>query len=87
MLIDKKLSEIIKELSGKEQFSIEDRLQEDIGLDSLGMVMLLIEVEEKFSLELNETDMNPFELSSVKDVINLIKKYLDEGSEEKGEEI
>lgn len=87
MLIDKKLSEIIKELSGKEQFSIEDRLQEDIGLDSLGMVMLLIEVEENFSLELNETDMNPFELSSVKDVINLIKKYLDEGSEEKGEEI
>ncbi len=85
MDINKKLSEVIKELSGKENFSAEDRLQEDIGLDSLGMVMLLIGIEEKFSIELTETDMNPFELVSIQDVVELIEKYFAEDSKEEGE--
>ena len=47
----------------------------DLALDSLRMVMLLVMIEDVFEIELNESDMNPFELRTVNDVINLVAKY------------
>jgi len=44
-------------------------------LDSLSMVTLLIEIEEQFGIELDEKDMNPFELTDVQSVIDMVKKY------------
>ena len=51
------------------------RLQEDLALDSLSMVTLLIEIEEQLGIELDEKDMNPFELTDVQSVIDMVKKY------------
>lgn len=57
----------------------------DLALDSLRMVMLLVMIEDIFEIELNESDMNPFELVSVQDVINLIAKYkIESEGEENG---
>ena len=56
-------------------------LQEDLALDSLAMVMLLIEIEEAFGIELDESDMNPFELNTVQDVIVLVSKYFGDENE------
>lgn len=66
---------LLKELSGKEEIKESDRLQDDIGLDSLGMVTLLVEIEDTFLIELDESDMNPYDLSYVSDVIKLVEKY------------
>lgn len=66
---------LLKELSGKEEIKESDRLQDDIGLDSLGMVTLLVEIEDTFLIELDESDMNPFDLSCVSDVVELVEKY------------
>ena len=66
---------LVKELSGKEEIKESDRLQDDIGLDSLGMVTLLVEIEDTFLIELDESDMNPYDLSYVSDVIKLVEKY------------
>jgi len=74
-MINDKVIKILAELSGTEGISPEDHLQNDLGLDSMLMVTLLIEIEEKFSIELNESDMNPFDLNTVQDVIALVKKY------------
>lgn len=45
-------------------------------LDSLLMVTLLIEIEETFNIQLDESDMNPLELTTVKSVIDLVNKYI-----------
>ena len=74
-MINDKVIEVLTELSGTEKISLENHLQNDLGLDSMLMVTLLIEIEEKFNIELNESDMNPFDLNTVQDVISLVEKY------------
>ena len=82
MNIEKKVTEILSKLSGVETVVNEATLQGDLGLDSLYMIALLINIEETFEIELDESDMNPFDLKTVQDVINLIKKYCDGGNYE-----
>ncbi len=53
-------------------------LQNDLALDSLSMVLLLSEIEDAFNIELEESDLNPFDLITVQDVINLVEKYCNE---------
>ena len=74
-MINDKVIKILAELSETESISLENHLQNDLGLDSMLMVTLLLEIEEKFEIELNESDMNPFDLNTVQDVISLVEKY------------
>ena len=76
MEIFDKVCVILSELSGMETICLEHGLQNDLGLDSLHMVTLLIMLEENFQITLDESDMNPFDLINVLDVVNLAKKYL-----------
>ena len=71
-----KVFEILRDLSGTEKISENDRLSEDIGLDSLGMVSMLLCIEEKFNILLDESDMNPMDLKTVSDVISMTEKYI-----------
>ena len=67
--------EILEELTS---MSIQDPnliLIQDLGMDSLRMVMLLVTIEDTFDIELDESDMNPFALLTVKDTIDLVAKY------------
>ncbi len=75
MMISEKVTNILTELSGVETVTLESRLQDDLTLDSLHMVMLLVELEDKFEIVLDESDMNPFNLVTVEDVVNLVGKY------------
>ncbi len=77
-----KVIEILKELSGEENVLESHSLQNDLALDSLSMVMLLVEIEEAFNIELDEADMNPFDLITVQDVINLSNKYCGDNDDE-----
>lgn len=72
---EKKIKSILSELSGEKRIKNSVRLQEDLALDSLSMVTLLIEIEEQLGIELDEKDMNPFELTDVQSVIDMVKKY------------
>lgn len=76
MDIKEKVKEILFELSGEEVVDLQTELQNDLSLDSLLMVTLLMELEEAFSIELDESDMNPFDLITVQDVVNLVEKYV-----------
>lgn len=78
MNIEGKVKGIISELCGEENIENSMRLQGELSLDSLLMVTLLIEIEEKFEITLDESDMNPFELTTVQSVIDLVRKYIDE---------
>jgi acyl carrier protein len=81
MNLEEKIREILFELSGMEITDNNASLQVDLALDSLAMVMLLIEIEEEFGIELDESDMNPFELNTVQDIIDLVSKYLGDDNE------
>ena len=78
---NEKIIQILKELSPFEKIDIESSLSSDVGLDSLGMVSLLVAVEDNFQIQLDESDMNPFALQTVGDVTDLVKKYLGEKDE------
>ena len=75
MNIEEKVKEILSDLCDGETIMNVSTLQGDLALDSLLMVTLLIELEEKFGIELDESDMNPFDLITVQDVICLVGKY------------
>ncbi|MBQ2766604.1 MAG: hypothetical protein IJF49_00825 [Clostridia bacterium] len=72
------ISGVLKELSGVENISLESQLKEDLMLDSLSMITMLIEIETAFEIELEESDLNPFDLTVVSDLVNLVKKYCGE---------
>lgn len=75
MNVEEKVKAVLCELSGTDIIGNDASLQEDLALDSLSMVALLLELEEAFDIELDESDMNPFDLTTVQSVINMINKY------------
>lgn len=81
MTIYNKVAEIVKELCGLEVFCMESEFQKDFGFDSLQMVMLLMALEERFDIVLDESDMNPFDLISVGQVVALVERYCEEDHE------
>lgn len=78
MNITKKVKNILKKLSGIETIKEENNIILDLSLDSLQLITLLVEIETEFKIELDESDMNPFELNTVSDVIALVNKYIGE---------
>ena len=75
MEIMKKITELLKNLSGKEEIAPSDTLKEDLALDSLSMVMLLVDIEDAFGIELDESDLNPLDLITVEDAAALVRRY------------
>ena len=82
MNIEEKVKGILSKLSGDEKIVNDATLQGDLALDSLHMVTLLVEIEETFDIELDESDMNPFDLTTVQDVIDMVGKYCGKGKDE-----
>ena len=73
--INKKVVEVVKRISGTDKVLIKHSLIDDIGMDSLKMVTLIVTVEEEFDIELSESDMNPYDLKTVSDIVRLVEKY------------
>lgn len=59
----------------KKDIENEDALVE-LGIDSLKTVELIIMLEDKFDIRFNNSDLLFGKLIQVKDVINLVKKYI-----------
>jgi acyl carrier protein len=66
--------------AGKSTFDLADRL-EDLGIDSLGVVELIFDLEEKFNIQIpyNANDSQP-EFETVGEVVNEIKNLVDKKS-------
>jgi len=71
-----KVCEIIKGLGVIDEIGLSQTLTGDIGLDSLGMVTLLIILENGFDISFKQSDMDPYALINVQDVIVLVEKYI-----------
>ena len=81
MEIKERIKNLLAELSGQEVFDNDAKLQENLALDSLAMVTMLVQIEDVFEIQLDEADMNPFDLITVQNVIDLVEKYCGEGNE------
>lgn len=77
----KKLMDVLSQLSGVENVHEGDYLLTDLGLDSLALVNLMVMLEEAFGIEFSPSDLDPFALSAVEDVMLLVTKYIGDGEE------
>ena len=83
--VDEITEQVIEIVEGLSLMTIQDAdvtLTRDLSMDSLRMVMLLVTLEDTFEIELDESDMNPFALITVNDVIKLVMKYVTPAKEE-----
>lgn len=71
------VNEILKEKSFCDNITAELKLNEDLGLDSLNMVELIVELEECFDIEIDESDLDPAALQTVEQVYALVAKYVE----------
>ena len=53
----------------------EQRLKDDLGIDSLRLVEVLVALEEEFGVTLKEADLDPEAIQTVGDVYALMEKY------------
>lgn len=77
----KKLMDVLSQLSGVVNIHEGDFLLTDLGLDSLALVNLMVMLEDVFGIEFSPSDLDPFALSAVEDVMLLVAKYIDDGEE------
>jgi len=72
--IQAKLTEILESLVeiDTNNITLESKLIDDLGLDSLDTVELIIELETEFKICIEDSEA--FELKTVKDVITMIER-------------
>lgn len=74
----KKLRDKIIEVAEQElgaQLSESESLKE-CGVDSLGLVALVVGIEEKFGFCFSESDLQPENLQTLSDLIKVTEKYI-----------
>lgn len=54
------------------------KLNEDLGFDSLSLVELIVDLEDRFDIEIDESDLDPGQLKTVGQIYSLVDKYLEE---------
>ena len=53
------------------------KLGEDLGFDSLSMVELIVDLEERLDIEIDESDLDITRLKTVGQIYSLVDKYLE----------
>lgn len=52
-------------------------LSEDLGFDSLSLVELIVDLEDRFDIEIDESDLDPGHIKTVGQIYSLVDKYLE----------
>lgn len=58
------------------------RLREDLGVDSLAMVDLVIDLEDQLGVEFSDADLDPSALVTLADLYGMITRRLSSASDE-----
>lgn len=79
MNVQSKTIKIIASLSVVDESNInyEDTLS-NIGIDSLKSVELIVALEDGLNIKFYDSDLDPGALTSVRSIVDLVKKYFDE---------
>ena len=68
------LARVLDDQLGRKDISPEDRLIEDLGIDSLGMIALIQAVEQAFAIEIADEDTEGIVI--VQDLVNYLVRRL-----------
>lgn len=71
-----KVKEVIGNVCGAQEIKEDDLLKEELGVDSLALVEVVAELEDKFSVEFDMGSLNPDELMTVADLVSLVENAL-----------
>lgn len=75
--MEREIIEIIASMSLLDESEIaENDFLADIGIDSLKRVEMILNLEDKFKITFDDSELDPDKLATVKRVIDLVKKYL-----------
>lgn len=78
MNVENRIKDIIKKIANKEinvgDISIETVLSEDLGFDSVMLIELVVGLENEFSIEIDDDDL---EIDNLDKYSNLIKMIID----------
>ena len=72
----RKVKEVIGNVCGAQEIKEDDLLKEELGVDSLALVEVVAELEDKFSVEFDMGSLNPDELMTVADLVSLVENAL-----------
>ena len=72
------INSILSEKRFSDTITADMKLKEDMGFDSLSLVELIIDLEDQFDIEIDESDLDPGQLKTVGQIYTLVDKYLEE---------
>lgn len=76
--VEDRIIDIVKKISKNEKISLETKLGREEGIDSLGIVQLIIEVEESFNINCDEYLIDIRNASNIKALCNIVCKMIEE---------
>lgn len=76
--MEEKINGLLRDSFFCQDIEPEDNLREDLGIDSLSMVEFIVELEDTFGIEIDESDLDPHALQTVKQIYSLIGKYVED---------
>lgn len=71
------INSILKEKRFYDKITADMKLIEDLGFDSLSLVELIVDLEDRLDIEMDESDLDPERLKTVGQIYSLVDKYLD----------
>ena len=75
-VVMEKLNGVFSQMCGAVEIKPDDLLREDLGFDSLMLVTLMVLLEDEFQIVFMAADLDPFALTTVQNVEELIQRYV-----------
>lgn len=71
-----RLENLIRLIVPVEVFNSQLSLKEELGIDSLSLVNVLVQLEETFDITMDISDLSPENLKTIGDLYMLVEKYV-----------
>ena len=55
---------------------LEDDNLKEYGMDSIALVSLIVEIEMKYNITFSDDDLNPDNLITINNIVDMMEKYL-----------
>lgn len=72
------IREILKDINPYVEINDDTDLIEEQVLDSVGMLVLLTELEDKFEIEISLEEVEPEQFKNIKSIMEMVKSKLEE---------
>lgn len=74
--MNQKICEILKSIIPLDNFFPEMSLKDDLGIDSLALVNVLVQLEETFDITIDISDLSLEKLKTIGNLYTLVEKYI-----------